>query len=158
MKKTLMKLGAILCAAFDFSRLALANSAGLVKENVTLNREAEEAFATRHLLCKTGTAAATQVLICTASSMPLGVVPDEPAEGDQTTVEPLGIGDRTKRMVAGGAVTAGALVYTAAGGKVTELSASAGTYYKVGRALSEGSGDGSVIEVLPCFPLATVVS
>lgn len=52
----------------------------------------------------------------------------------------------TAPMVAAGAISAGANVYTAASGKINDVQA-AGAYY-VGRALEAATADGDVIEVL----------
>lgn len=51
----------------------------------------------------------------------------------------------TVKMVAAAAITAGALVYTAASGKV---SVSAQTAYPIGTAMEAATADGDVIEVL----------
>ncbi len=53
----------------------------------------------------------------------------------------------TLKMVASGAITAGANVFTAASGKISAAQAS--TSYLRGIALEAASGNGSVIEVLP---------
>lgn len=52
----------------------------------------------------------------------------------------------TCRMVASGAITAGAVVYTAAAGKISATQATGA--FEVGIALTAAAGDGSVIEVL----------
>lgn len=123
-----------------------------------VTRSAEEAFATRYLLCKTGTAPATQVLICTDGDKPLGVVADEPASGDYANVQLLGNVPGTLLMVASEALTAGGDVYTADDGKVQNLPGSAGTYYKVGRNLNAAAADGDVVEVAHHHPIAVTVS
>ncbi|MCF8090806.1 MAG: hypothetical protein K9L23_22445 [Desulfotignum sp.] len=57
--------------------------------------------------------------------------------------------DGTMQLEAAGAVTQDADVYAAAAGKIQALPSVAGDYLKVGKALQAGTGDGSVIEVLP---------
>lgn len=65
----------------------------------------------------------------------------------------------TMQLEAGGAITSGAVVYAGADGKVTAVPAVAGTYRKVGIALSAASAAGSIIEVLPYdFNATTTVS
>ena len=118
---------------------------------------AEEAFATRHLLAKKGTGA-TQILNGTANAKPWGTCLDEPGAGDGATVAVLGSVRGTLLMRASEAIAVGADVYTAAAGKVQDLPAGAGTYYKVGVAITAAAADGDLFEVAPCSPVATVVS
>ena len=117
---------------------------------------AEEAFATRHLLAKKGTGA-TQILNGTANAKPWGTCLDEPGAGDGATVAVLGAVRGTLLMRASEAIAVGADVYTAAAGKVQDLPAGAGTYYKVGVAITAAAADGDLFEVAPCHPVATVV-
>jgi hypothetical protein len=63
----------------------------------------------------------------------------------------------TIEVEAAGAITAGADVYAAADGKVSALSATAGTYRKIGIAMKAASAAGSIIEVLPCDYITTTV-
>lgn len=55
----------------------------------------------------------------------------------------------TEYVVADGAITDDALVYTAAAGKVSATGAS--TSYLRGRALEAATADGDIIEILPLF-------
>lgn len=65
---------------------------------------------------------------------------------------------QTLKAVAAGAIVAGAKVYTAANGQVSALSASAGTYYLVGKAITPASVIGDIIAFMPTLPTAVVVS
>jgi hypothetical protein len=111
------------------------------------------AITTRYLLVQTGTAPASQFIVNGATTRPLGVVADEPAVGETAAVQLLGVKTGTIKMVASAAITAGALVYTAASGKVTST-ISAGVYM-VGRALTAAGADGDLIEVAHCVPIGT---
>lgn len=120
--------------------------------------KADAAVTTRYLLAKIGSDAAHSAA-CGASDIPIGFMQDEAAAAeDLIAVELLGISNRTLLGVASEAITAGEAVYTAAGGKLQDLPAGAGTYYKVGHALTAASADGDLIEIQHCAPIATVVS
>ena len=58
----------------------------------------------------------------------------------------LGAVPGTVKMVANAAITAGAMVYTAAAGKVSPTYGA--TLFLVGRALTPAAADGDIIEVL----------
>jgi len=121
---------------------------------------ADAAVTTRYLMGKIGSDA-DHVAACGASDIPIGIITDEVASADIATipvaVELLGISNRTLLMVASEAITAGEAIYTAASGKVQDLPAGAGTYYKVGHALTAAGADGDLIEVQHCAPIATVI-
>ena len=124
----------------------------------SVTRLTDGAIATRHLLGTAGSDA-SHVAICGVATVPMGVINDEAsASGEEVAVELLGSANSTVRMVAGGAIAAGSLVYTAANGLVTALSATAGTYYCVGVALSAATASGEVIEVDPSAAHKVVVS
>jgi hypothetical protein len=130
--------------AFSFANSVIGTHRG------SITRLTDGAIATRYLLGTTGSDA-SHVAICGAATVPTGVIADEASiAGDPVAVELLGSAGSTVRMVAGGAVNVGSLVYTAANGMVSALSAAAGTYYCVGVALSAASASGDVIEVDPC--------
>lgn len=118
----------------------------------------DAAVSARNLVCKHGSDG-DHVALCGATDIPFGVMTDEAsaAEGE-LDVEILGISPRTLLMVASEAITVGEAVYTAAGGKIQDLPAGAGTYYKVGHAMTAAGADGDLIEVQHCVPIATVVS
>lgn len=77
-----------------------------------------------------------------ASAAVIGVAATDAADGDKVTVLVGGV----VKVVASGAIAAGALVVSAAGGKVATIAAN--TFDKlVGRALTSAAADGDVIEV-----------
>lgn len=124
----------------------------------SLSKRATAAIATRHLLVTFG-ATADLIAVAAADDVPLGPCIDEPETAlDPVAVKLLGIDPETVKMVASEAITAGEDVFAAAGGKVQDLPVAAGTYYKVGRALTAAAADGDEIEVQHCTPLATVVA
>lgn len=120
-------------------------------------RKADAVFGVRHLLAKEGTDD-QHFDLCGASDLPVGVCPDEDfAIEDNVTLYMLGATDQTRLMVASEAIDAGSPVYTAASGKVQDEPASAGTYYRVGRARTDASGDGELVEVETHAPVRVVV-
>jgi len=122
-----------------------------------ITRKVDAAITTRYLLAKEGTDD-DHVDKCGAADIPIGVMTDEAkAAEDNIAVELLGGSKRTLLMVASEAIDAGTYVYTAANGKVQDEPASAGTYYLVGKALSDAAADGDEIEVQHCFPIKLVV-
>ncbi len=124
----------------------------------SLTRLTDAAITSRNLLGTSGSDTA-HVAVCGASSVPLGVIADEAsAAGDEVAVQLLGSSASTLVMVAAGAIAAGAPVYTAASGRVSALSATAGTYYCVGVALTAASAAGDAIEVDPSSPQKIVVA
>jgi hypothetical protein len=139
----------------EMERKVAINALGAGTHDGTVNRTTDAAFTARHLLAIVGTTL-RHIAVGTATGRPLGTVPDEPASGDLAAVHLLGIKPSTLLMVAAGNITAGDLVYTAAAGKVSVLSATPGTYFLVGRALQGAAADEQV-EVQHCFPVATVV-
>lgn len=121
---------------------------------------ADAAITQRYSLVKIGSDADHSAL-CTAAGVPIGVCTDEIATADlavPVAVELLGLSDRTLPMVANGAINANVEVYAAASAKVSVLSATPGTYYKVGRTLTAAAADGDVVEVQHCYPVAVVVT
>lgn len=77
-----------------------------------------------------------------ASSAVIGVAATDAADGEKVTVLVGGV----VKVVAAGAISAGALVVSAAAGKVDTIAAN--TFDKlVGRALTSAAEDGDVIEV-----------
>jgi hypothetical protein len=114
-----------------------------------LSRTAEGALIA-HGLVSFGTAPASQVIPCTASTRPIGTCYDEAATAKPVTVLPL-LGGPTRLMVASKAIAAGVRVYATAGQKVTDAVV-AGAYL-VGESLTAAAGDGSVFEVMPLSPV-----
>lgn len=87
------------------------------------------------------------VATATATDEAVGVTTEGVAAGALVGIRLLSSG--TTKIVASGAIAAGAVVYQAAGGKVSALPVAAGTYRRVGIALNAAAADGDVIEVLP---------
>lgn len=87
-----------------------------------------------------------QVVYADAFDASIGITDDKVASGDTVTVRLHGV-PGTRKMVCAAAVTAGAFVYADVDGKVND--AYVGTGLMEGIALDAGSGDGSIIEVLP---------
>ncbi len=100
-----------------------------------------------------------RVKVSDGTTDPITVTTAGVADDDVGTIEQAGLAANdivalrhrtaqgTTKMVASGAITAGAKVYTAAGGKVTATWATSARLR--GIALEAASGDGAVIEVLP---------
>lgn len=123
-----------------------------------ISKKADAAIATRYLLVKFGTDV-DHVAVNGANDKPLGISTDESAAAeDLLTVAFLGAAGETRKCVVSEAIALTDELWTAAGGKVQNVTATAGTYYKVGRPLQVGAADGDVIEFEPCFPVAIVVT
>jgi hypothetical protein len=116
----------------------------------------EAAVGTRHLLLKRG-AAARSALIGTVADKPLGFAEDEGAIGDMIAFYPLGSGRRTVLGVSSAAIVSGAILTSAANGKVITLPVAAGTYWVVGEAWGAAAGADEEIEIIPCAPYQVVV-
>lgn len=116
--------------------------------DATVQRTNDAAVASRHLLWKAGASPATTVALCGRADIPLGTINNtETDTGVAQTVLLLGKGG-TKKMVASGAIAAGAAVYCAASGKVA-----ASGLVLVGAALTAAASDGDIIEVQDCAPV-----
>lgn len=149
-------LGATIAASPFRGCTPLVNIAEGTHEG-SLTKKADAAITTRYLLVKFGTDV-NHVAINTDGDKPLGVCTDEAAAAeDLVAVEPMELALRSQLMVASEIIALDADVFTADDGKVQNEPAVAGTYYKVGRAITAAGADGDVIEVLPCAPVALVV-
>ena len=142
----------------QFANALLAN----ITPKGRATRLADASFTQRYLLAKAGSDYA-HIAICTASDIPIGVVPDMTPVMDQAAsdlsyplpVNFLGLNEDTERMIASAAIAVGATVIPAAGGMIRALPASgAGTVYVVGRAVSAATASGDQVEIIPCFPYA----
>lgn len=155
MKHALSTVLLAVVAAFHWFRadLLAANTydAAVITHPETLNRTNDVAIAARHLLWTQG-AAAGGVKLATASLAALGTIDNtETATGYNQTVLLLGKG-ATKKMVASGAITIGALVYQDASGKVSATGSIC-----VGTALTATTADDQIIEVQDIAPGAPQV-
>ena len=136
--------------------VAIANIAEGTHQK-SISKKADAAITTRFLLVKQGTDA-DHIALCGASDYPIGVCTDEPAAAeDHAAVNLLAATHETQIMVASEAITAGSEVYAAANGKVQDQPTAAGTYFKVGRALTASSADGDRIEVEAHNPERVVI-
>ena len=138
--------------------LFLANAAGAETTNeCSRSFKTDAVIATRHLLFKPGSDS-EHIVVGTAAAAPIGTCPDE-ADAAEIDVEVtlLGIHERTLIMVASGVIAADADVYTDAAGKVQTEPTVAGTYFRVGRALTAAAADGDRIEVQHHKPIKVVV-
>jgi hypothetical protein len=153
------RLGNLLAGLFGLRlrRLTpLANIAEGTHED-SITKLADAALTTRFLVVKVGTDI-DHIAACGANDDPLGICTDEPSAAErEVNVDLLGTAKSTRKAVASEAITAGDRIFTAAAGKVSDLSAVAGTYYCIGRALQAAAVDGDVIEFEPCFPIAVTV-
>jgi len=93
----------------------------------------------------------------TANAVPVGISKYAAASGALVAIDTLNH-EGTLEVIAGGAISQGADVYVGSDGKVTALSESAGTYYKVGVALEAATESGQKITIIPCPALPAVVT
>lgn len=93
-----------------------------------------------------------------ATEAPLGVTTHATdAAEDEVGVELFG-SPGTKRLVASAAIDAGDRICAAAAGKAQKLPTAAGSYYVIGRALTDASGDTVEFEAETCVPYLVVVT
>lgn len=117
----------------------------------------DAAITTRFLLGKAGSDVA-HVAVCGAGDKPLGIISDEAvAAEDLVNVDLLGTTHETKIGIASEAISVGDDLYTAADGKLQGEPATAGTFYRVGNAISAAALDGDRVEFDPCAPVKVVV-
>lgn len=152
-------LAETLRARLDFlpDSIALANIAPGEYQGGRKTMIAGAAFTAPFLFCEVGGAANTVTVCNNAGDIPLGVICDEAASGENVEVALLGSADGTRKVTAGGNISFGDMICTGAAGKAVALPASAGTYYIVGRAL-EAAVDGQVFEFDPFPPIQRVVA
>jgi hypothetical protein len=135
-------------------KLILSNIAeGTHSGNIT--KVAAAVIAQKYLLCKLD--ATGKISVAEAADLPIGVATDETEQANEhVNVALLGACD-TVKMVASDSIVAGAIVVASGNGKVSELPASAGTYYQVGIALTSSGADG-IVECASCLPVKHVIS
>ncbi len=144
----------------DFRRSRLISAVNVAEgtHHGSITKKTDAAIATRFLLGKFGSDV-DHVAVNGANDKPLGIITDEAAAAeDLVNVAFLGASGGTRKCVASEAIALTDELFTAANGKVQNLPAGAGTYYKVGRPLQTAGADGDILEFEPCFPLAVVVS
>jgi hypothetical protein len=139
------------------TRLIAANIGEGTHETSALNKRADAAIATRHLLVKQGSDV-NHIAVNGASDRPMGICPDSPtAAEDLVSVQLLGGVQGTQLMIASEAIAANAEVFTAANGKIQDEPTTAGIFYRVGVARTAAGADGDKVEVEPCVPERLVV-
>lgn len=107
---------------------------------------------TRFLAMKQGNADNHYTVVTSVLDMPVAICTDEPAATtDQVNFQLLNANDSTVRMVAAGAIAAGAPVVTNGDGTVKALPATAGVYWQLGVAVTSAVLVGDLIEVQPCI-------
>lgn len=164
MKRSFLSLtiGAIAAVGVSMGRLfgpresiALHNAIDTGTHFGPITKVADAAIA-RNLLVRM--TSATNVDLCGASQRPLGVASENEtsASTQRIPVNPMAL-TGTKILVASEPIAVDAEIYTAASGKVQDLPAAAGTYFRVGRALTSAAADGDPIEVETHAPIRVVV-
>ncbi len=90
------------------------------------------------------------VIYCTASATddPIGATLYDAIAGDPVGVKTLN-NPGSLELEAAEVIALGADIFAGASGKATALPTAAGTYRRVGKALSAATADGDVIEALP---------
>ncbi len=137
--------------------MLFANVAEGIHESGNITKLSDGAITTRYLLAKIGTDI-DHVDLAGTADIPLGVITDEAsAAGLPVNVALFGAAAGTLKVVASAAITAGALVVSAASGKVRTLPGTTGTYYIIGRALVAASADGDIVEIAPMPCIQRVV-
>jgi hypothetical protein len=112
----------------------------------------------RYALVKKGADDEHAAIVAAASDEPIGAATDEAAAAeDPINVELFGINAKTLPLVAKAAIGLGADVYSDGTGKVTVKPTAAGTYWRVGKAMTAAGADGDPIEVMPIRPRKLIV-
>ena len=124
----------------------------------TVTKLTDAAITDRNLLGKFGTDV-DHVAVCGASDRPIGVIEDEASAAElPVSVAMLGGAKRTRRCVASEIIAHNSEIFTAADGKVQNTPTDAGTYYRVGIAMTAAEADGDEIEFMPQVPIEYVVA
>lgn len=135
---------------------ALANAIDTGTHDGAITKVTDAAIG-RYIVVKEGATVGTTVAISGAGDRPLGVTTNEAAAAaDRVPVAPFALSG-TKLLTASEAIAVGDTIYTAASGKVQNEPGAAGTYYRIGRALSAAAADGDLIEVESHAPIKVVV-
>lgn len=154
---------AVFIAAALFPHCLLTTATNTLPGNVGSSKcsrryRASAAMATRYLFVKAGADDEHIAVVAATADKPIGVATDEAAAAeDPVNVELLGVTNRTLVCVAAAAIAVAADVYTTAAGKVTIKPTAAGTYWRVGVALTAPGADGDPVEVATCKPRKLIV-
>jgi len=144
-------------------RNALVSGLNTLPENLGTSKNsrryrASAAITTRYLLGKAGADDEHIAVVAATSDKPIGVITDEAAAAeDPVNVELLGVTNRTLVLVAAGAIAVAADVYATAAGKVDIKPTAAGTYWRVGVALTAPGAANDPVEVATCRPRKLIV-
>jgi hypothetical protein len=116
----------------------------------------------RFYLVKVGTDQAHMALVAATSDKPLGINLDEPLSGNEGTVAIPGPDHSTRPVVASGTIHMYDDLYSDGTGKVMNATAlntlaTAGVYWKVGKALAPATASGQVIEASVHSPICVAV-
>jgi hypothetical protein len=155
---TLVVMAVLLVTAFfrgDPTAFALANAIDTGTHDGPITRIADAAIS-RYLLVKVG-ATDTSVDVNGVTDRPLGTTTNEASAANDRIPVKLLSEDETSLMIASEALVVGDVIYTAASGKVQNEPATAGTYWRIGRALTAAAADGDVVEVMTNPPIKVVV-
>jgi hypothetical protein len=154
---------AILVARFlppPQGKLLLANFNSTEHLEGKISKIADNPFTLRFLIAKVGSDI-NHIDLAGAADEPLGVCTDAPVAGDYASVNVLGAVKGTQRGYAAAAITAGADIYTAAGGLLQAEPNTAGTYWLVGRAIMAAAAPNAGVyddfEFTPTKPIKVVV-
>ncbi len=125
---------------------------------VSLTPDAAHAL---NLIVKRGTDA-EHYDVCGAADEPLGIVADEAASdagslSHRRGITLLGSWRKPELVTASEAIAVGDWVYTAANGRVQNEPGGAGTYWRLGKALSPASGAGKMFVIQPTQPVMLTV-
>lgn len=102
----------------------------------------------RFQLVKQGSADNHFTVITSVADLPVGICYDEAAATtDPVHIQLMDSAGRTVRMVAAGAIAAGAICVTNGDGRVSQLTTTPGVYYAVGKAVTTAVNAGDLIEV-----------
>lgn len=115
------------------------------------------AITARYLL---GTAGADDrhIALCGVGDVPRGIITDEADAAEElVNVDLLGVRQETAKGVASGAISEADELVAGASGTVRALPVAAGTYWVIGRALSDAA-DAGIVQYVPSFPVQRVVS
>jgi hypothetical protein len=113
----------------------------------------DAAHTARHLVVRRGSDA-DHFALGTAAAEPLGICLDTPAAAEATgAVALLGVTPGTLRAVGSEAIAIDAEVYCAANGKVQDRPTVAGSYWRIGKAVTPCTGDGDQFEVAHHAPV-----
>lgn len=120
---------------------------GIHKSGVLGHLRADAANTARHLVVRRGSDA-DHFALGTASAEPLGLCQDTPSAAEELgAVALFGVTPGTLIAVGSEAIAADADVYCAANGKLQDRPTVAGSYWKVGKAITPCTGDNDPFEI-----------